>query len=141
MYFDPWAPQLAGEVAVILRRVLPVEVSIESLPSGLVVFRSEKVRSILDADPSFYRPNGENDLAAIERVCASGNNGELLGYGARNWFEPQGARVTISDSERVVFMFFVSNPERAKKFARERLRDIATYTGRRMRYEIVYPAA
>ena len=138
MYFDPWAPQLAGELAVILRRVLPAEVSVKNLPSGLVIFRKENVRAILDADRAFYRPRGEDDLTAVERVCASGNNGELLGYGARNWFEPQGARVTITDLDRLVFMFFVSNPAQAKSFARERMRDIATYTGEPMKYDITF---
>jgi len=39
-------------------------------PSGnnLFVFRPTAVRPILDGDPQFYRPNGEDDLAAIARV-------------------------------------------------------------------------
>ncbi len=140
MYFDPWVPRLAGELAVILGRVLPTGVLVKNLPSSLVIFRREKVRAILDSDPVFYRPYGEDDLGAIERVCASGNNGELLGYGARNWFEPHGARVIIRNFDRVVSMFFVSNPADAEHFARERLSDLATYTGEKMRYAIEYAA-
>ena len=112
---------------------------VKCLPSGLVVFRPEKVRIILDADSEFYRPNGEDDVTAIDRVCASGNNGELLGYGARNWFEPHGARVTITGPDGVLFMFFVSNPRDALYFARERLRDIASYTLLPLEYDISPP--
>ncbi len=139
LYFDPWVLHVAVELAILLGRVLPTEVSVKCLPSGLVVFRREKIRPILDADPAFYRPNGEDDLAAIERVCASGDNGELLGYGARNWFEPQGARVTISDPDGVLFMFFVSNPIKAEHYARERLRDIASYSLLPLEYDISLP--
>lgn len=141
LYFDPWGASLATSLAEVLRSVLPPAVTVKALPSGLVIFCEEKVRPILDADPGFYRPNGEDVLEAIHQVCASGENGELLGYGARNWFEPQGARVTIRNFDRVVSMFFVSNPADAEYFARERLSDIATYTGERMRYAIEYAAS
>ena len=97
------------------------------------------MRPILDADPEFYRPNAEDDLAAIDRVCASGDNGDLLGYGARNWFEPHGARVTITGPDGVLFMFFVSNPHDAEHYARERLRDIASYTLLPLEYDISLP--
>ena len=123
-------------LAVLLQTVLPTNVQVVNLPSGLAVFRPEKVRPILDADPAFYRPGGEDDLAAIERVCATGDNGELLGYGTRNWFVAQGARVSISGPDGIIFMFFVSEPARAEHFARERLKDIATYTDQRLRYVI-----
>ena len=93
------------------------------------------MRPILDSDHGFYRPNDKTD----ERVCASGNNGELLGYGARNWFEPHGARVTITGSDGILFMFFVSNPHDALHFARERLRDIASYTLLPLEYDISPP--
>ena len=106
------------------------------IPSGLVIYRPEVVRPILDSDPEFYRPNREDDLAAIERVCASGDNGELLGYGARNWWHPQGAKVTITNAEQVIFVFFVSDPVRAEDFAMERLLDIFTYTGESMTYTV-----
>ena len=139
LYFDPWPPQLAADLALVLPRVLPREATVKCLPSGLIVFRKEKVREILDADPAFYRPNGEDDLTAIDRVCASGNNGELLGYGARNWFKPHGARVTITGLNDVLFMFFVSNPREARYFARERVRDIASYTLMPIEYDISPP--
>ena len=141
LYFDPWGAGLATSLAQVLGGSLPQSVTVKALPSGLVVFRDEKVRPILDADPDFYRPNGETVLSAIDRVCANGNNGELLGYGARNWFEPQGARVTIGNRDRLLFMFFVSNPAHAEYFARERLKDIATYSGERMQYAIEYAVA
>ena len=139
LYFAPWAPQLAADLVGILRRVLPAGASVENIPSGLVVFRREVVRPILDSDHGFYRPNDKTDLAEIERVCANGNNGELLGYGVRNWFEPHGARVTITGSDGILFMFFVSNPHDALHFARERLRDIASYTLLPLEYDISPP--
>lgn len=75
---------------------------VHAVDNHLYVYRHEVVRRILDADLEFYRPNGEDDLAAIARASQAGNNGELLGYGARNYFEPQGARVTITNTEGFV---------------------------------------
>ena len=139
LYFDPWLLTIRARLTVHLRASLPGNVRVANLPSGLVVFRPEKIRPILDADTAFYRPGGEDDLAAIERVCASGDNGELLGYGARNWFEPHGARVTLSGPDGVMFMFFVSNPHEAEFYALERLRDIASYTLLPLEYDISQP--
>ena len=136
LYYDPWPAEASDQLAESLRPHLPAGVVVARLPSGLVVYRPEVLRPILDADPYFYRPNDEDDLAAIERVCASGDNGELLGYGARNWWHPQGAKVTIADANQVIFVFFVSDPSHAEHFAFQRLSDIASYTGEAMTYTI-----
>ena len=139
LFFEPIIDGEGRALATVIRRAVPAGVEVHSLNSGIVVFRPERVRPILDDDQEFYRPNGETDLAAVQRVCAAGENGELLGYGARNWAEPHGARVTISDEESVLFMFFVSNPTDAEYYARERLRDIASYTLLSLKYNISMP--
>ena len=119
--------------------IVPAGVEVHSLDSGVVVFRPDSVQAILESDPAFYRPNGQDDLPAIDRVCAAGENGELLGYGARNWAVPHGVRVTITGPDGVLFMFFVSNPNDAEFYARERLRDIASYTLLPLTYDISPP--
>ena len=136
LFFEPIIAGDGQALARAIRPIVPLGVEVHSLNSGIVVFRPESIQPILDCDRQFYRPNGEPDLAAIDRVCAAGENGELLGYGARNWAVPHGVRVTIRDFDRIVFMFFVSEPARAEHFARERLKDIATYTDQRLRYAI-----
>ncbi|MEA3209615.1 MAG: hypothetical protein QOE70_2672 [Chthoniobacter sp.] len=107
--------------------------------AGLLIYRPNIVRPILDSDAAFYRPNGEHDFAAITRVAAAGEQGELLGYGARNYFEPQGALVTITTESGIIYMFFVSNPDMAEAFARERALDIQDYTAAPVNVSIDYP--
>jgi hypothetical protein len=117
---------------------LPVGVEVHAAGGNLLIYRPEIVRPILDSDSTFYRPNGEDDFAAIARVSAEGNNGELLGYGARNYFEPQGARVTLTTESGLRYMFFVSKPEMAEAFAVERAQDIADYTDGPVNIDIEY---
>lgn len=121
-----------------LRARLPQGVEVHAAGDNLLIYRTEIVRPILDADPAFYRPTGEDDLAAIAGVSAAGQNGELLGYGARNWAVPHGVRVLLSNPEGLRYMFFVSNPELAAQFARERAADIEDYTGLPVNIEITY---
>ena len=138
LYFDPWSPAQSAALAMRLRRTLPrgTVVHVDE-SSGLYVFRPEAVRPILDADPAFYRPQGESDIEAIVRASLAGENGDLLGYGARNWAVPQGAKVTILDRAETLFVFFVSDPDRAEFWAAERLRDIIDYRpDLALRYEI-----
>lgn len=106
---------------------------------GVFVYRPEIIQPILDSDPAFYRPKGEDDLASITRVSISGDNGELLGYGARNRFITHGAKVTISDECGVLFMFFVSDPLKAELYADARMKDITDYTGQALTYTIEKP--
>jgi hypothetical protein len=97
------------------------------------------VRPILDGDQAFYRPHGEDDATAVARVSSRGENGELLGYGARRYQTPQGAKVTLMTVSGVTYMFFVSQPELAELFAAERAADIHDYTGAEVRIQIEYP--
>ena len=139
LFFEPIIATEGRALALAIGRIVPVGVEVHSLNSGIVVFRPECVRPILEGDVEFYRPDGESDLSAINRVCSAGDNGELLGYGARNWAAPHGVRVTISDEDSVLFMFFVSNPREAEHHAHERLRDIASYTLQSLEYDISPP--
>ena len=94
----------------------------------LVIFRPEAVQPILDADPAFYRPNGEDDLAAVLRAVNEGHPGELAGYGARTAREPDSVQVTIhSPDAALIYMSFFAFPDRAEIFAMARLQDIADY--------------
>ena len=106
------------------------------MDSGIAIFRPERIHSIFETDPGFYRTPGGDLMATINGLCACGDNGALLGYGARNWSVPPGVRVIIRDRQRLLFMFFVSHPAEASRFARERLMDIASYTGQQFYYEI-----
>lgn len=139
LYYDPWASELSEAVAASLSAKLPAGAEAHATEAGLLVFRPEAIRPILDADSAFYRPHGEDDLSAIVRVSLDGNNGELLGYGARNWSEPQGARVTITTPDAIIYMWFVSQPELATRFAAERAADIEAYTGIAPKVVIEFP--
>ena len=128
-FFEPFGAEYSPRIAASLREGLPEGAEVQAVGKQVYVYRPEAVRPVLDSDPEFYRPHGEDDLAAILRVSESGDNGELLGYGARNDFEPGGARVTITHADGFVQIFFVSRAEEAEYWARERAADIEAYTG------------
>lgn len=107
-----------------------------ALPEGLLVFRPEQVKPILDTDPSRYRPHGEPDDAALQRAVGTGYSGELLGYGALNLLTPFAARVTLFSRDRVLFTFFVSEREKARTYAVLRAEDIAAAFDFPVLYEI-----
>jgi hypothetical protein len=138
LYFDPWGREAASQLAEALRGKLAPGTEVHASGENLLIFQPAAVRLILDSDPAFYRPNGEDDLAAIARVSEMGENGELLGYGARNPSIAAGAKVTISNAEGYTQVFFVSNPAEAPRWAAERAADIEAYTGRAPEIEILY---
>jgi len=130
LYFDPWGSECSELLAEELRMAFPSDVEIHAVGDYLFVYRNEAVRPILDGDAAFYRPNGEDDPTAIARVSERGDNGDLLGYGARNVLIPLGARVTVKNEEGYTEIFFVSNPAEAESWAAVRAADIEVYTGR-----------
>jgi hypothetical protein len=139
LYFDPWGGEASELLAEALKPRMPADVEIHATDDNLLIYCPDVVRPILDADPAFYRPNGENDLAAIARVSTLGQNGELLGYGARNPYIPHGAKVTIRNEAGYIQVFFVSIPEEAEKWAVERAADVEAYTGQPVTIEIIKP--
>jgi hypothetical protein len=128
LFFEPFGP-FAEPAARALQPAMPEGAVATAADGYLFVYRPEAVRPILDADPDFYRPAGEDDFAAILRATQAETNGELLGYGARQYSPTGGARVTITDSLGFSMIFFVSDPAQAEYFAREHAADIAAYTG------------
>lgn len=138
LYFDPWDEPTAERIRDELIVRIPSDVRILALPEGLLVFRPATVAPFLDARPEFYRPRGEDDDAALQRAVSTGFSGELLGYGAFNLLTPHAARVTLFSAERVLFTFFVSEPEKAPIFARLRAEDIAAAFDLTVLYEIEF---
>ena len=127
LYWDPWSEAASGLIRSHLRPALPAATIIDASDAGLLVFRRDLVRPILDSDAAFYRPHGEDDLSAVRNVSRIGQNGELLGYGARS-LDAQGAvQIRIFNDDAELFAFFASDLRGAEFHARERLLDIATY--------------
>ena len=138
LYFDPWPEEEAREFARLIRPQLPPGVEAHGRQEGLFIYRPETVRLILDADANFYRPDGEADLDAIARISHLGLNGDLLGYGAPSLWTPGAAKVTVFGREGVRFVFFVSRPEVALKFARLRAGDLAAVVDERVFHRIEF---
>jgi hypothetical protein len=115
---------------------LPSRTIIDATDAGLLVFRRDVIGPILDSDPAFYRPHGEDDLSTVRNVSRTGQNGELLGYGARSIDAPGAVSVQIFNDDAELFTFFVSDPRTAEFHARERLLDIATYINEDLSYSI-----
>lgn len=136
LYWDPWGEAASGLIRSHLRSALPAATIIDASDAGLLVFRRDLVGPILDSDPAFYRPHGEDDLSAIRDLSRTGQNGELLGYGARS-LDAQGAvQIRIFNDDAELFAFFASDPRVAEFHARERLLDIATYLNEDLFYSI-----
>lgn len=135
LYWDPWGAASA-EIRRYLRGALPKGTTVEATHVGLLVFRPEIVRPILDSDPAFYRWRGEDLLAAVRHVSHAGENGELLGYGARSIDAPGAVTISIFDDDAELFASFKSDPAVADYHARERLLDIATYIDADLFYSI-----
>lgn len=138
LYIEPWGQELSEKFARALKVTLPAGVTVEAAEGHLLIYRPEIVRPILDSDAAFYRRAGENDAAAIARLSAAGENGELLGYGSRNFLDPKGARVLVTTETGVGYMWFISKPELAEIFAAERAQDIQDYTGLPVNIQITY---
>jgi hypothetical protein len=136
LYWDPWGEEASVLFRFDLGRRLGTGATIDASANGLLIFQPAVVARILDSDPDFYRPHQENALAAVRRITGARDNGELLGYGARNVNIPGALRVRIFDDNANLFASFVSLPEVAEFYARERLLDIATYIGADLSYSI-----
>ena len=138
LYFDPWPEEEARKFARLIRAQLPVGAEVHGRAEGLFIYRPEAVRPILDCDPDFYRPHSETDLDAIVRTCKAGVCGELLGYGARSLWTLGAAKVTVFGQSGARFVFFVSRPEVALKFARLRAGDLAAVADERVFHSIEF---
>jgi hypothetical protein len=135
LYWDPWG-QASVALRFELRRVLRTGAIIDATDAGLLIFRPEVITPILNSDLLFYRPHGESVLSAVRKVSRVGDNGELLGYGARSIDTPGAVPVQIFNAEADLFAFFKSDPRVANLYARERLLDIATYLEADLLYSI-----
>lgn len=138
LYFDPWPEEEAREFARLIRARIPVDAEVHGRAEGLFIYRPDAVCPILDADLDFYRPHRETDLDAIARACKAGVCGELLGYGARSLWTPWAAKVTVFGQSGARFVFFVSRPEVALKFARQRAGDLAAVMDERVFHSIEF---
>ena len=136
LYWDPWGEAASALIRSRLRIALPSGTIIDANDAGLLVFRRDVVGPILDSDPAFYRPHGEDDLSAVRKVSRIGHNGELLGYGARSIDARGAVPIRIFNDAAELFAFFVSDPRVAEFHARERLLDIATYINDDLSYVI-----
>lgn len=126
LYWDPWG-EASASLRSQLRRRLRTGAIIDASNTGLLIFHADVIAPILNSDPTFYRSRGESIISAVRKVTRMGNNGELLGYGARSVDAPGAVPVRIFNDEAELFAFFMSEPDAAEFHARERLLDIATY--------------
>jgi hypothetical protein len=133
LYFDPYVESGRSLAAAFAGR-LPAGVEIRHNDAGIFIYRPEVVEPILNGDPAYYRPNGENTWSAIARVSPE-DNGELLGYGARNMRAGDTLVVihAAGDPSRV-YAGFNSRAASADEWARERLLEVAQYSGDALEY-------
>lgn len=103
------------------------------------MFRPDVVSAILDSDPSFYRPAGEDVFPAVRRATRMQMNGDLLGYGARSLRTLGAARVTIRGNGAVILVYFVSVPKAAIRSAEARTEDLTTVLDEAIEMVIEYP--
>jgi len=135
LYWDPWG-RTSARIRVELHHSLPKGVIIDATNAGLLIFRPSVVTPILNSDPAFYGGPGRSVLKIVRHVSRRGVNGELLGYGARSIDAPGTVPVRIFNNAAELFAFFMSDPNVAEHYARERLLDIATYVNEDLSYSI-----
>lgn len=125
LYFDPWGEEQAELLVKSLKGKLPKGAVIDQRDGNLFVYREDVIRPIIEGDPEFYTRDGESLLDSIARVSRSGQNGELLGYGARNMLVRPAYAVTINKGDETLLYYFVSAPDEftASKFALHRMKD------------------
>jgi hypothetical protein len=140
LYFDPWPEADARRLARLIEPWLPADAVARGAAEGWFVYRPAVIRSVRESDPALYRTRDETDFQTIRRLARLGQNGDLLGYGARSFLTPGTARVRVfSQVDGSVFLVFASLPNNAEKFARERALDIAVYTDEPVAYHVQYP--
>jgi len=136
--------QLVGDLARIARALsakLPPGAVAARIPGApgeadhLVVYRPEAIARVFDSDPAFYRPNGEDDAAALRLAIENHSLGELLGYGQRTHFDPGAVRVEFLVGQHI-FAAFLTRPELAADLARSRVAEYASFLEKKVRFEI-----
>lgn len=125
----------APEAAALIAKSAPPGIHVESHDDHLYVWNPAAVKSLLDADPAFYRPNGETDAQAVRRAVSNDVQGELMGYGSRALNEPGSVVVHLMARGKVVAGFHAPR-DRAEALAAERAKDYADYLGVNIRIVI-----
>ncbi len=129
LYFDSWPDPDA--VASALDKAVGRLAEVKSASEKVFVYRPEVIKGILDGNKALYRPNGENDFAAVLAATESGDNGELLGYGAKSIVQRPAVRVIILTANGDVVLGFHVTPELEKEITRRRLSDLESVTSRK----------
>ena len=112
--------EAAAQAAELLTQGLPEGVLADAREGHLIVYRPESVRAILDSDPAFYRPAGEDDAAAMWKACLEDAQGELMGYGARTLSGARQVTVQFTTRSGLLLAGFRAPLESAVDLARER---------------------
>jgi SPP1 gp7 family putative phage head morphogenesis protein len=135
LYHELLGTEAARDAARIGRKLPGTTVAAER-EGHLIIYRPEVVKRILDSDTAFYRPNGENDEAAIWRAVMNDEQGELMGYGARTLFDPQTVSIRLFTGDGHLIAGFRAPRDAAEILANDRGLDYARQLGRSVRYLI-----
>lgn len=126
---DVGSERAAADLAAQLNESLPPNVRAAANGSHLIAYDLLSVRKILDSDPSFYRPNGEDDEAAIWRANLAHEQGELMGYGQRTLLAPDSVSVRLITADGHILTGFHAPAASAAELASERSIDYAQGLG------------
>lgn len=135
LFHEQLLPETASDLAQSLRQQLPADIEVQTREGHLYVFRPDTVLAIVAADPQAYP--GSTLLDKVHQATLRETNGELLGYGQRQLFQPGSVLVRIiDDTTGQAVMGFFTRPALAATLARAHLKDLADATGRPHRVEI-----
>lgn len=134
LYHDQWGDELGSDLFRRLTSTLPPNVEVVFKDGHLYAYRPEVIQEIIARDPQSYP--GADLFEKIHDATLAGENGELLGYGARSMAEPGTVRVSVLDAEEHVVFGFRSRPEAAEAAGLERARDFVDAYGREFSYQI-----
>ena len=127
-------PANAEQLAAALRPVLPPHMEVAATDGHVFAFDPETVRAITTADPQFY---GDGTvLEQIQRVTATEENGELLGYGARSWSEPGAVRLLVKNAAGKTITGFYTRPGLARIYGDAAVRDLGETLGEKLTWKL-----
>jgi hypothetical protein len=134
LYHEQWGPDPSSDLVRRLWGILPGAVKTVMEDGHLYVYRPELAQAVIDADPANYP--GLNLFDKIRRATLSGENGDLLGYGARSIFGPDRVKVNIIGPTGDVVFGFYSTRANAESSGLARAEDFHAAFDQPFSYEV-----
>lgn len=134
LYHEQWGEPTASQLADSLRRIVPPGVDVRAEAGHLYIYRPDIIDRVISQDPNSYP--GATLADRIHRASVAGDNGILLGYGAKSMFAEGSVLVQVFDAQGKTVTSFRSMPQAAHESGAERAKDFIEFFGRPFHYRV-----